>query len=52
MKLVVITQFADYQIGDEITEQAKIDAILESDQAHFVVKVAVSAPAAKSKAAD
>lgn len=41
MKLVVIHAFADYKIGDEIKDAETIKAILESEQAQYVVKVAV-----------
>lgn len=53
MKLVVTTPFATYQRGDEITDQAQIDAVLACEQTQFVVKVQVAdaAPAPKGKAA-
>ncbi len=47
MKLVVIQAFESYSVGDEITEQEAIDAILVSEQSAFVVKVAVSSKPAK-----
>lgn len=40
MKLRVIQPFNGYSIGDEIADQKEIDAILVSDQANYVVKVA------------
>ncbi len=52
MKLVVITPFADYKTGDEITDQAQIDKILGSEQADYVVKVAAAVPVTKAKAAE
>jgi hypothetical protein len=41
MKLVVTHAFGDYQVGNEITDSKEIQAILASEQTHFVVKVAV-----------
>lgn len=40
MNLVVLHAFGDYQKGDQITDAAKVAAILESEQAAYVVKVA------------
>ena len=44
MKLVVTTPFTledkYYKHGDEITDQAEMDAVLASDSARSVVKVA------------
>lgn len=42
MKLIVITPFADYQRGDEITDPDTVRAILESEHAAHVVKVALT----------
>lgn len=36
--LVVRIAFADYQIGEEITDNAKIKEILSGDQAVYVIK--------------
>jgi hypothetical protein len=44
MKLIVTNAFADFAKGDQITDQAAIDAVLASDNAGNVVKVA-DAPA-------
>lgn len=41
VKLVVIQPFASYQPGDEITNPADVDAIIDSDHEVYVVKVAV-----------
>jgi hypothetical protein len=49
MKLVVTHAFADYPVGFEITDPAKIQEILGGEQAHYVVKVAIPAPEKKSK---
>jgi hypothetical protein len=42
IKLIVRESFANYQIGDEITNPAEIAAILESENAEHVIKVAIS----------
>ncbi|WP_172966078.1 hypothetical protein [Cupriavidus pauculus] len=46
MILRVISPFNGYQVGDEITDEKAIAAILDSEQQVHVVKVA--APAAKA----
>lgn len=38
--LRVIQPFAGRAVGDEITDASDVEAILDSDQAHFVVRVA------------
>lgn len=46
MKLVVTNAFAQYSVGEEITDPQTIQTILDGEQAQFVVKVATSdAPA-------
>ncbi len=40
MKLKLIQPFGGYAIGDEITDEDEIKRILDSEQAHYVVKVA------------
>lgn len=40
MKLVITTAFADYQVGDEITDADTVKTILDGDQQSNVVKVA------------
>ncbi|WP_331693493.1 hypothetical protein [Pandoraea sputorum] len=40
MNLVVLHAFGDYQKGDQITDAAKVAAILDSEQSAYVVKVA------------
>lgn len=39
--LIVVAPFADYRKGDQITDQAAIDAALKSNPQH-VVRVAVA----------
>jgi hypothetical protein len=41
MKLVVTHPFATYKAGDEITDKATVEKILNSEQAQYVVKVAL-----------
>jgi hypothetical protein len=48
MKLIVTNAFADYAKGDEITDAKAIAAILASDNAGNVVKVAVPEKPAKA----
>jgi len=43
MKLVVKLPFADYQVGDEITDPDTVAAIVASEQQHNVIKVNVAA---------
>ena len=43
MILRVISPFNGYQVGDEITDEKTIAAILESEQQVHVVKVAAAA---------
>jgi len=43
MKLVVKHQFADYQVGDQISKPADVDRILSGDLQHNVVKIEVTA---------
>lgn len=40
MNLVVLHAFGEYQKGDRITDADKVAAILDSEQAAYVVKVA------------
>nr|DAT37700.1 MAG TPA: hypothetical protein [Caudoviricetes sp.] len=47
MKLIVTTPFGGYQIGDEITDPAAVAAVLESDQAAYVTRVAIVDPPPK-----
>jgi hypothetical protein len=42
MKLVVTTAFADYQVGDEITDADTVKTILDGDHSSNVVKVATT----------
>lgn len=44
MKLVVTTPFGGHQVGDEITDDKAIAAVLESEQAAFVTQVAADPP--------
>lgn len=44
MKLVVIQAFADYQVGNEITDAKEVAQVLEA-RPGSVVKVASDAPA-------
>lgn len=44
MKLIVITQFGGHQVGDEITDQSDVVAVLASDQAAYVTQVAANPP--------
>lgn len=44
MKLVVVQAFADYQIGNEITDAKEVDEVLAT-RPGSVVKVASDAPA-------
>lgn len=46
MALTVTQPFADYQVGDVITHDKEIAAILASEQAAFVVQTADPAPEA------
>ncbi|WP_287496908.1 hypothetical protein [Pandoraea sp. CB10b_02] len=39
MKLKVIQPFGGYAVGDEITDEAEIKRVLDSEQAHYAVKV-------------
>lgn len=39
MKLRVIQPFSDHVVGDEIINEDEIKAVLDSEQAHYVVKV-------------
>ena len=39
MALTVTTPFADYAVGDRITDAKECDAVLASDAARFVVRV-------------
>ena len=52
MNLVVLHAFGNYQKGDQIADADKVKAILESEQAAYVVKVAAQddpgAPKAKT----
>jgi hypothetical protein len=43
MKLVVKLPFANYQVGDEITDADKVAAIVASEHQHNVLKVSVTA---------
>lgn len=47
MKLIVTTRFADHQIGDEITDEKEVAAVLASEQAAYVTQVAADPPPAK-----
>ncbi|MEF3066308.1 hypothetical protein [Pandoraea apista] len=49
MNLVVLHAFGSYQKGDQITDADKVAAILESEQAAYVVKVAAQEEAGVSK---
>lgn len=44
MKLVVVTAFATYSKGDEITEPEAMQQVLASEQAECCVKVATPDP--------
>lgn len=39
MKLKVIQPFGGHDVGDEITDEDEIKRVLDSEQAHYVVKV-------------
>jgi hypothetical protein len=39
MKLRVIQPFGNNAVGDEITNEDEIKTVLDSEQAHYVVKV-------------
>jgi hypothetical protein len=51
MKLTVTNAFGPYAVGYDITDSKEIEAILASDNAANVVKVAVAAPVTADKAA-
>ena len=38
MKLLVIQGFGAYSVGDQITSQSEVQAILESEQSAYVVQ--------------
>lgn len=50
MPLRVIQAFGDHSVGEQITDPAAVTAILEFDQAGFVVSVAEPAPEKPAKA--
>ncbi len=45
MNLTVIEKFAAHEVGDVITDAEKVAALLKSEFARFVVKVAPTSPA-------
>jgi hypothetical protein len=47
MKLIVKTPFGSHQVGDEITDEKEVAAVLASDQASFVTQVESDPPPAK-----
>lgn len=47
MKLIVTTPFAGHQVGDEITDEKEVAAVLASEQAAYVTQVASALPPAK-----
>ncbi|SUA82003.1 hypothetical protein [Pandoraea pnomenusa] len=49
MNLVVLHAFGEYQKGDRITDADKVAAILDSEQATYVVKVAAPEEASTAK---
>lgn len=50
IKLVVTAPFADYKVGDEITDSKAVQDVLDSANAGSVVTVqAPDAPASKTK---
>ncbi|WP_353192112.1 hypothetical protein [Pandoraea pnomenusa] len=49
MNLVVLHAFGDYQKGDRITDAEKVAAILDSEQAAYVVKVAAPDESSSAK---
>ena len=46
MKLRVVQSFADYSVGDEITDEKIVNSIMNSAQRYFVVVVNDTKPAA------
>jgi hypothetical protein len=44
MDLIVTSQFGAYQVGDRITDQAAVKAIVESEQSAYVTQVASASP--------
>jgi hypothetical protein len=44
MKLIVTQPFAGHEVGAQITDHTEVAAILDSEHAHFVVKVANDHP--------
>lgn len=49
--LRVIQTFGDYVVGDSITDSSAVAAVLDTDQAAFVVAVADPDPEPDTKAA-
>jgi hypothetical protein len=50
MKLKVIQPFGNNAVGDEITNEDEINRVLDSEQAHYVVKVPDEQPPVKDAA--
>jgi hypothetical protein len=47
MKLIVTTPFGGHQVGDEITDEKEVAAVLACEQAAYVTKVATDPPPTK-----
>lgn len=40
MSVRVVQAFGNYSVGDEVTDDKKVKAILDSEQSHYVVLLA------------
>lgn len=47
--LVVLQAFGDFQKGDQISDAAKVAAVLDSESAAHVVKVDLDAPSLQAE---